>query len=111
MDKNEILSKSRKENKDRDLYTLEVQSTAGTISSLVALVLATVFFVVQIVTGGGFDYGLYAIVLSVGATGAIVRSVRMRRRRDILLAVITTAATLVLSAAHLGRLIATSTIL
>lgn len=106
MEKDEILSKSREENRNRDLYEIEVHISAGSLSAMVALILATVFFVTQSIMGGGFNYGLYALVISFGAVQFIVRSARLRRKRDILFASIYTAAALALSALHMIQLIA-----
>ena len=105
MQKEEILAKSREENKEKDLYEIDMQINAGHLSSLVAVMLGTIFFVTQSVTGGGFNFGVYAIVLALGAVRVIVKAVRMRRKRDIAIAVIYTAVTLALSVSHMAQLI------
>jgi len=107
INKDEILAKSRKENKDKDLFKIEVQVNAGYVGSITAILLATVFFVTQILLGGGFDFGLYAIIFSVPAAGFIVKAIRLKRKRDIVLSVIYTLATLILSVAHFSKLITT----
>lgn len=107
----EILAKSRNENKDKDLYEKEVQVKAGNIGACTAAILATFFFVVQILVGGGMNYGLYAIVFSVPATGYIVKSLNMKHKRDIVFAIIWTVAALMFSVVHIYGLIASSTIL
>ncbi|GGG69500.1 DUF6442 family protein [Paenibacillus radicis (ex Gao et al. 2016)] len=109
INKEEILSKSRKENKDRDLFKIEVQVSAGNIGSFAATLLATLFFVTQSVIGDGFDFGLYAIILSISAAGFIFKAIRLKRRRDIVLSIIYTLATLILSVVHIYKLIATYT--
>ncbi|RXZ77573.1 hypothetical protein EBB07_30125 [Paenibacillaceae bacterium] len=101
------MSKSRKENKDKDLYQIEVQIQAGSIGSLVATILATFLFVTQSVIGAGFDFGLYAIIFSVSAAGFIYKAIRMKRKRDIVLSIIYTLATLTLSVVHIFKLITT----
>lgn len=73
--------------------------------------LATVFFVVQIVTGGGINYGLYAVVFVIPATGFTVKAVRLRRRHEIAVAVLDWVCALLFSAAHLYQLITASQIL
>jgi len=109
--KEEILAKSRNENKNMDLYEKEIQTKAGNIAACVAAVLATIFFVVQILMGEGQNYGFYAVVFSVPATGYIVKSVQMRRKNDITFAVIYIILTLTFSFAHISNLITSSTIL
>lgn len=105
INKDDILSKSRKENKDKDLYKIEVQTKAGNIGSITAIFLATLFFVIQSLTGQGFDFGLYAIIFSVSAAGYIFKAVRMKQRLDIVLALIFTLTTLTLSVVHILNLL------
>ena len=105
MDRTEILEKSRRENKNRDLYTQEIQGAASAVSSFVAVILATVFVVIQAVAGHGVNLGLYAICTSAGATQFIVKAVHMKQKRDIVLAVIYTGVTLVLAGIHIYQLV------
>lgn len=107
INKDEILSKSRKENKDKDLFKIEVQIIAGNVGSITAIILATIFFVTQSLIGDGLDFGLYAIIFSVSAAGFIVKAIRMKRRRDIVLSIIYTLVTLILSVVHIYKLITT----
>lgn len=104
INRDEILSKSRKENKDKDLFKIEVQIQAGNIGSLTAIILATIFFVTQVLIGEGFDFGLYAIIVSISAAGFIFKAIRMKHKRDIILATVYTLATLILSVAHIIKL-------
>ncbi len=108
MNKDDILAKSRKENKDRDLYNEAVSTSAGVISSFVALFLTTVFFVLNSVINHEYHWGLYAIVVSFGATNFIVRAVHMKRKRDIVFAAIYSAATLALTVIYICQLAAAS---
>lgn len=111
MNKDDILAASRKENKDRDLYNEEISISAGVISSLVALFLTTAFFILHALIKHENNWGLYAIVVSFGATNFIVRAVHLKRRRDIIFAVIYTLATVALTAVYICQLVATSPIL
>lgn len=52
MNKEEILAKSRKENRNQDFFEKEVMRDGGNTASIVAAVLATFFFVLQIFVGG-----------------------------------------------------------
>ncbi|WP_430522302.1 DUF6442 family protein [Paenibacillus brevis] len=101
MNREEILSRSRKENKEQDLYKIEVQVQAGNIGSQTATLLATFFFVTEALIGKGFDFGLYAIILSVFAASFIFKAIRLKYRKEIILATVFTLATLILSTAHI----------
>ncbi|OXM13376.1 hypothetical protein CGZ75_20145 [Paenibacillus herberti] len=67
--------------------------------------MATIFFVTQSLVGDGLDFGLYAIIFSVSAAGFIFKAIRMKRRRDIVLSILYTLATLTFSVIHIVKLI------
>lgn len=79
MEKDQILEKSRKENKNRDIYEKEILKEGRNIGAATAGILATVFFVIQILTGGGINYGLYAVVFSIPAAAFTVKAFRMKK--------------------------------
>lgn len=111
MNKDDILAKSRQENKEKDLYEKEVQTRAGNIGAIAAMILATIFFVIQMVLGEGLNFGLYAVMFSVPAVGYIYKSIQMKRRRDTVAAIIYVIGTALFSAAHIFGLITSSTIM
>lgn len=111
MNKNEVLEKSRKEHKNLDLYEQEVPQMAGNTAAIIAAVLATIFYVIQILVGLGENYGLYAIVASVPATGYLIKAIQMRQRKDIVAAIIFIIVAVFFSVIHINHLITTSTIL
>lgn len=104
MEKEEILEKSRKENKNRDIFEKEVLKEGGKIGGIAAGILATLFFILQIAAGGGINYGLYAVVFSIPSAAFTVKAVRMRRRHEIAMSVFYTVFVLALSAAHIFNL-------
>lgn len=110
MNKEEILKKSRSENKNQDIYGKEIQRDGGSAGAFTATILASIFFVIQILSGGGMNYGLYAIVFSITATSSAIRAFRMKRRSDILIAIVYVMLVLILSAVHIFNVISTSSI-
>lgn len=105
MQKEDILAKSRNENKDKDLFEKEVEVNAASIGSLVAAALATIFFTVQILVGKGMNYGLYAIVFAMPAASNIIKAIRMKRRRYLVIGALHTLITLIGSGYYLYELI------
>lgn len=105
MNKDDILAKSRKEHKDKDLFQMEINTNAATIGSITATILATVFFVTQHLLGGGWNLALYAVILAIGAATFVTKGIFMKRRKDLVLAVIYTLGTLVLSTIHIYSLV------
>lgn len=105
MDKEEILAKSRKENRNQDMFEKEVIKDGATAGAFAAATLATGFFILQIFTGGGINYGLYAVVFSIPAATFFVKAVRLKRRHEAAMAAFYTVFVLMLSIAHIYNLI------
>lgn len=73
--------------------------------SIAAAALATLFFCLQIFTGGGINYGLYAIIIVMPATNYTLKSLKTRSSRDILVAAFFILFVLCLSTGHIYNLI------
>lgn len=104
MTREEILEKSRVENKNQDMYENEVLKTAGNAAAIAAASLATIFFFIQIFMGGGSNYALYAIVFVILAMTFTVKAIRLRRRHEILFAIAYWVFVATFSAAHIYQL-------
>lgn len=111
MNRDEVLERSRMENKNQDIYEKEVIKEGGNYGSIVAAILATVFFVIQIFLGGGTNYGLYAIVFSIPMTGFITKYKRLRRKHELFIAIFYIIVVVLFSVAHIYNLFSASTIL
>lgn len=111
MNKEEILEKSRKENKNKDIYEQEILKQGNAVANFVMILLATVFFVVQIFTGGGINYGIYAIVFCGWMSTFWLKWFKLRKKHELTMAFLYTIIVIVFSAAHIYDLIITSTIL
>ena len=106
MDREEILAKSRAENQNRDIYEQEVLKQAGAWAARVMVLLAAVFFAAQILTGGGTNWGLWALVFSANMTVFWVKYRKLRQKHELWLAIAYTLAVAGFSAAYLYELIA-----
>jgi len=62
MNKEEILQRSRAENKDQDLYAKEVQREGAHLAAGAAIILAAIFFILEEILGYGFNFSYYAII-------------------------------------------------
>ncbi|MCQ4086612.1 DUF6442 family protein [Saccharibacillus sp. JS10] len=105
MNKDEILAKSRKEHKNRDLVKQDIQIRAGHIGSLTAIGLATVFFVLQAVLGGGLNFGFYALLFAISGTSWIILAWKLRQKKDIVFAVLFSLAGIGFSIIYIYQLI------
>ncbi len=105
MNREEILEKSRRENKNQDVYEQEVMKQANAWSAFVMVVLALVFWLAQIYSGGGINYGFWALVFASNMTNFWVKYVRLRRRHELIFAVAYTIVVLLMSFCHIYSLI------
>lgn len=111
MTKEEVLEKSREENKKQDIYEKDVIIQGNRCACIASVVLATIFFVIQIFTGGGMNYGLYAIVLSIPMGGFLFKYYKLRKKHELFVTICYAVAVFAMSAAHIYDLISTSNIL
>lgn len=105
MDKNEILEKSRAENKNRDLYAQEVSKTANSAAVLVMLIIAAVFFLVQLYVGGGPNFGIWAIIFGSDMALHWVRFIKLHSKVELVMAIFYTVIVAVFSGYHIYSLI------
>lgn len=91
--------------------SFQLKARGNQYACLVSGILATLFFVVQIFTGGGMNYGLYAIVFSMPMAGFWYKFIRLGRKHELFLAIGYTAMVLLLSAVYIHELITASSIL
>lgn len=108
MTREEILAKSREENKDTDMVAEESAIKAGNAAVIGAAVVAGILYAVQIICGGGVNLALWAVVISIMAVYYLVMFTKMRKGMHLLIAVLCTVMMLVLSAGHILTVIENS---
>ena len=111
MNKDEILAKSRAENKNKDVYEQEVLKQASKSAVVVQMVLATLFFVTQIFVGEGINWGLWALVFSANMTIYWVKYIKLRRKHELMIAIAYTILVAVMSGYYIYELIVSSVIM
>lgn len=62
MKKEEILEKSRKENKNKDVYAIEVESKAAKYAAIALVILATIYYCYEIFSGKGTNPAFYSLI-------------------------------------------------
>ena len=111
MDRDEVLARSRAENKNEDIYVQEVLKQASRCAVVVQMGLATLFFAVQVLAGEGVNWGLWAIVFSASMTINWVKYAKMHRTSELAIAVAYTVLVAVMSGYHICSLVAPSALL
>ncbi|MCI9078473.1 MAG: hypothetical protein HFH68_06020 [Lachnospiraceae bacterium] len=95
MDKEEILRRSRAENQNKDIYELEVTGKAQRAGGLVAICVAFALMVIEsVLLDSSVNYAYFLIILSAGMVLWLYKAVKMRKKHEMLLAVIWTALTI-----------------
>ena len=94
MNKEEILAKSRKENENRDPYTLEVCTKAANLAGVVILVLASIFYALEIMFTTTPNFGMYALVAIYNATNFLYRGIKTKQKIFVISGIAFTVATL-----------------
>lgn len=108
MNKDEILAKSRAENKNKDVYEQEVLKQASRSAVVVQMALATIFFVTQILVDKGINWGLWALVFSTSMTINWVQYIKLRHRQELITAIVYTVFVSVMSVYYIYNLITSS---
>lgn len=62
MKKEEILEKSRQENKNKDVYGLEVEAKGARIAGAASMILTTIYYLYELISGKGENPALYSII-------------------------------------------------
>ena len=109
MNKEEILEKSRKENKNKDIYVNEINIKGGNIAAIVGLILTTIIFISEILLGVGMNFGLYGIVFSVTGTSNLYKALKLNKNK--VFPIFTLIMAIIFIVVHIYNLISKSTII
>lgn len=83
MKKEEILEASKKENKKRDVYELEIESKGCQYAAISMLILTTVFYVFEIFTAKGSNPALYALIAIYCSVSFGYKAIKLERARKL----------------------------
>lgn len=109
MDREDILARSRKENKERDMFEQEVLRESSKAGATASMLLAFVLLTIRVIFGCGIDYGLWAVCMATLAAAFTVKARRLRRRHEMLVAAGYTILTLALTASYIYQVVASAT--
>lgn len=86
MNKDEILKKSREENKDRDFVEAEVLNRANAIAIAVGIMVCGVLSVLRgLLSEKGTEPAVWVVMFGMMSAGMLVKFVKLRRRHELLL--------------------------
>lgn len=87
MTKEEILAKSRNENKGKDIESLEVAAKAGNITVIVSVVFALGMFITQAAVNGTVNWPLWAMLNVMNLSMQAYQAVKLKKPANIVAAV------------------------
>ena len=83
MKKEEILEKSKKENKNKDMYAVQVEAKGANIAGVMMLLLAAIYYVYEIINGKGSNPALYSIITIYNAVLYGYKAIKIETRRKL----------------------------
>lgn len=85
MDKEEILAKSRAENRDRDLVEAEALNKANNIALCVSMLICAFISVLHAIFRDSPDYAVWVVQFGMLSAGMLVKFAKLRRRHELLI--------------------------
>lgn len=83
MKKEEILEKSKKENKNRDIYATQVEAKAANIAGITMVILVAIYFTYEIFSGKGTNYALYSLIAIYDAVLYGYKAIKIKEHRGL----------------------------
>ena len=83
MKKEEILEKSKKDNKKKDIYALEVESKGANYAGITMLILAFIYYTYEIMQGKGSNPALYSIITIYNAVLYGYKAIKIKEKRGL----------------------------
>lgn len=81
MKKEEILAMSRKENKNKDMYEIEVENKGSKIATIAMLILATIYYCYEVFKGLGTNITLYSLITIYCAVAYGYKAIKVEKRK------------------------------
>ena len=83
MKKEEILEASKRENKKKDIYEIQVEAKGASFAGISMLLLAFVFYTYEIISGKGSNPAFYSIITIYNAVLFGYKAIKIEKRRKL----------------------------
>lgn len=80
MEKNEILEASRKENKNQDIYELEIKNQSTRLGGIVGVAVAAFLFIITIDYYKPVAFGFYMVYTSARCTEFLYEFIKLKKK-------------------------------
>lgn len=81
MNKEEILEKSKEENKNRDPYEMEVSNNGFAFGFVSAIIIGIILWAVELIATGILDFRIYCLAVTVISVSSLYRGVKLKNKR------------------------------
>ncbi|MBP5618233.1 MAG: hypothetical protein J6X61_03685 [Clostridia bacterium] len=88
MNKDEILERSRRENKNMDERERDALARAGRVASGVGGLVCGVILILEAIFAGQISYAIWAVYLSITGTTLLYKFLRLRRKHELIFGLI-----------------------
>lgn len=95
MNKEEILARSRQENKEKDLYELSIEKRAGRVGVVVMYAVVLILTIISVIQTGKLNFMLWIVALSVDTAMDIYKAVKLKTAKSVISALILIVADIV----------------
>ncbi len=89
MNKEEILEKSRAENKNRDPYELEVSNNGFALGFVSAMIIGIILWAVELIATGINNFRIYCLAVAVISVSSLYRGVKLKNKKLVCIGVLT----------------------
>ncbi len=83
MKKEEVLEASKKENKNKDMYEIQVEAKGANYAGIAMLLLAFVFYSYEIFSGKGSNPAFYSIITIYNAVLFGYKAIKIEKKRKL----------------------------
>lgn len=81
MNKEEILEKSKEENKNRDPYEMEVSNNGFVFGFVAAMIIGCLLWAVELIATGILEFRIYCLAVTVISVSSLYRGVKLKNKR------------------------------
>ncbi len=111
MNKEEILAKSRQENKEKDLYEVEIAKKSSEIAAIAGVIVCGVLYATEIIVCGSKNNSLWSIIAAMICVNNLYQGIKFKRKSRLALGIVWALITVASLVAALINIFDTSTIL
>lgn len=81
MNKEEILEKSKEENKNRDPYEMEVSNNGFAFGFVAAMIIGIILWAVELIATGILNFRIYCLAVTVISVSSLYRGVKLKNKK------------------------------